>query len=87
MHSSAYNDGFVLYWIKATYIKYDICLEILTFVKKESTDDIIAREAATHGASFRYLTESPLIRDGLRSHGFDPPKKKDTHQAVKPPLN
>ena len=34
MHSSAYNDGFVLYWIKATYIKYDICLEILTFVKK-----------------------------------------------------
>ena len=34
MHSSAYNDGFVLYWIKATYIKYDICLEILTLVKK-----------------------------------------------------
>ena len=35
---------------------------------------MIAREAAFHGASFRYLTESPLIKNGLQSHGYSQPK-------------
>ena len=51
---------------------------IRTYVKKESADEMIAREAAFHGASFRYLTESPLIKNGLLSHGYSQSKSVTT---------
>ena len=51
------------------------------FVVRESVDEKISREASQLNATFRYLSKSPLIKQGLSSLGFQD-KVPKTHRSV-----
>ena len=52
------------------------------FLKRESLEEMISREAAQLGATFRYLAKSILIREGLKSKGYQD-KAPRSHPTVK----
>ena len=50
---------------------------IKPFAVRNKVEDIIAKEA-TLGASYSYITKSPMIKGGLSAHGYSQPKSTTT---------
>ena len=46
-------------------------------VKKPPLEELVSREAA-QGSSFDHIVKSELLQDGIRKHGYNPPKSGNT---------